>query len=45
MVSAPCYRFLLFQYTIMVQVCKEKSDPDYVYGEFKISVIVRLYQI
>ena len=32
MILAPCCRFLLFQYTMMAQICKEKSEPAYVHG-------------
>ena len=32
MISAPCCRFLLFQYTMMAQICKEKSEPAYAHG-------------
>lgn len=33
MISAPCCRFLLFQYTMMAQICKEKSEPAYAHGD------------
>ena len=32
MILAPCCRFLLFQYTMMAQICKEKSEPAYAHG-------------